>query len=468
MTVAVVTEAFMRQVGKRSRAALSCLFQLLGGLALAAKSLPTLAVVLWLCQGIPADAHDVPGEFRAHAFIKAEGERLQVLVRVPLSLLLNLDLPKKGPGYIDLAQADAVMQRAAGAVDKALEVYEDGRRLSTASTRARISLPSDRSFDRFDSARDLLQGPRLPDDAYVFWNQGYFDVFLDYPVTSGASRFALNFQVAPGLKDRLKYDLRYIEPDGSVHAYDLSGESGLVVLDPRWYQAASTFMQSGFSHILGGLDHLLFLLCLILPFRRLDWNLAGVITAFTVGHSVTLIAAAYQVGPSGTWFTALVEFLIATSILYMAVENAIAPRLRRRWLYSGLFGLVHGFGFSFLLQSQLQFAGSHLLVSLLAFNVGIEIGQLLVLVLAMTVLGLLYRSLQGAQRGVTLVICLLVGHTAWHWMADRGDAMLKADWPLFDNALPAPSLLLAIALSLLALASAAALLFRLRGLQRKL
>lgn len=427
-----------------------------------------LAALLLLWQAAPANAHDVPAEFRAHVLVKPEADRLQVAVRVPLSLLLNIDLPKKGPGYIDLAQADAAMQRAARAVDTMLELSADGQRLSSSASKARISLPSDRSFERFDSARDAVQGPRLPDDAYVFWNQGYFDVLFEYPIQSGKAAFALNFNVAPGLKERVKYDLRYIDTGGTVHAYDLSGGSGTVMLDPRWHQAAWTFLQSGFQHILHGPDHLLFLLCLLLPFRRLDWRLAGVITAFTVGHSVTLIAAAYGVAPTGDWFMPSVEFLIAASILFTAIENVLRPNLARRWLYSGLFGLVHGFGFAFMLQSQLQFAGSHLLLSLLAFNVGIEFGQLLVLFAAMPLLALLHRGHQGAERGITLVICLLAGHTAWHWMAERGDALLKADWSGLGEAIGADGGILMIAALLALLGGAAHLLRLLQGRQRKI
>src|SRR5260370_21038583 len=83
--------------------------------------------------------------------------------------------------------------------------------------------------------------------------------------------------------------------------------------------------------------------------------------------------------------------LIAISIVYMALENIVSPQLKRRWLITFGFGLVHGFGFSFALRQTLQFAGSHLLTSLLSFNVGVELGQLLVLVVLIPALGLLVR-----------------------------------------------------------------------------
>ena len=131
-------------------------------------------------------------------------------------------------------------------------------------------------------------------------------------------------------------------------------------LDPRWHQAALRFVESGFLHILEGIDHLLFLLCLVIPFRRFG-TLVLIVTSFTVAHSITLIAAAYGFGPDALWFPPLVETLIAISIVYMALENIVGSNVRRRWIIAFAFGLVHGFGFSFALRETLQFAGSHLL-----------------------------------------------------------------------------------------------------------
>ena len=117
-----------------------------------------------------------------------------------------------------------------------------------------------------------------------------------------------------------------------------------------------------------------------------------VVTAFTVAHSITLIASAYNVAPDALWFPPLVETLIAASIFYMAIENIIGANIERRWVMTFAFGLVHGFGFSFLLRERLQFAGSHLLSSLLAFNVGVEFGQLLVLMVLIPALGFLFTQ----------------------------------------------------------------------------
>ena len=94
------------------------------------------------------------------------------------------------------------------------------------------------------------------------------------------------------------------------------------------------------------------------------------------------------------------------------------------------FGLVHGFGFSFALRETMQFAGSHLLTSLLSFNLGVELGQLLVLILLLPLLELLFRFAVTERTG-TIVLSALVAHTAWHWMTDRVNRLseYRFVWP---------------------------------------
>jgi hypothetical protein len=409
-----------------------------------------LAVELGVMLSAPAAAHDIPDEIVLHGFVKPEGDRLHFLVRVPLAMLLSMNLPKRGVGYLDLPRIDDKLQAAAAATAREIELYENGVRLTPSRTAARISQPSDQSFESYPKALASIAGPKLPDTTDVFWNQGYFDAHLEYPIRSERSDFSLDMRLAPGLRGRLKLIVRYLPPDGSTRAYQLHGGAGHVMLDPRWHQAASAFVKFGFLHILDGLDHLLFLLCLVIPFRRVGWALVAVVTSFTVAHSITLIGAAYGLAPPGAWFAPLVEALIAASIIYMALENVLRPNLRWRWLVTGLFGLVHGFGFSFMLQNQLQFAGGHLLLSLLGFNVGIELGQLLFIVVAIPALNLLFERARLSERLITAVISAFVIHTAWHWLVERWDTLAKVQWPQIDAATLAWSIALAAALGTLA------------------
>jgi hypothetical protein len=207
----------------------------------------------------------------------------------------------------------------------------------------------------------------------------------------------------------------------------ITGASGRVALDPAWYQASGGFVKLGIQHILSGVDHLLFLLCLIIPFRRIA-TLVPIITAFTVGHSVTLIGTAYNLAPIGAWFPPFIETAIAASIFYMAIENIIGPKLSQRWIITGLFGLVHGFGFADVLKDQLQFAGSYLLVSLLSFNIGIEIGQLAALCVFVPALALLLRGRMAGRMGI-IVLSAIVANIAWQWMIRRGEALWQTPWP---------------------------------------
>src|SRR5207302_9980071 len=124
------------------------------------------------------------------------------------------------------------------------------------------------------------------------------------------------FSIRPGLERlaaRVVTVLRFLPPGGAVRAYEFLGDPGRVPLDPRWHQAARRFVEMGFYHILDGTDHLLFLFCLVIPFRRIR-GLIAVVTSFTVAHSITLIASAYDLGPSALWFPPLIEMLIAVSI----------------------------------------------------------------------------------------------------------------------------------------------------------
>ncbi len=262
------------------------------------------------------------------------------------------------------------------------------------------------------------------------------DAALDFDIRSERSAFAIHPAVAR-LGVHVVTALRFLPPGGAVRAFELVGDPGVVRLDPRWHHAALQFVQLGFVHILEGADHLLFLVCLVIPVRRFR-ALVPVVTAFTVAHSITLIASAFNLAPDALWFPPLIETLIAVSIVYMALENMLAARFERRWIVAFGFGLVHGFGFSFALRDSLQFAGSHLVASLLSFNLGVEIGQLLVLLLLVPALNILFR-VAASERIATVVMSAVVAHTAWHWMVERGRSLgqFTVQWPHADAAFAA-------------------------------
>jgi hypothetical protein len=389
------------------------------------------AFALVLATG--AAAHDLPNDVRIQAFFKPAGKTLHLLVRVPLAAMQEVDFPRRGPGYLDIDRADAALETAAKLwiADNA-EVYEGETRLPYPRiAAARVSLPSDRSFASFESAVAHVRSPRLAGGIDLYWNQGLLDVLLEYPIQSDRAEFSIRPKLAR-LGLQVVTALQFLPPDSASRAFEFHGNPGLIRLDPRWHQAAWRFMEAGFLHILDGTDHLLFILCLVIPFRRFR-TLALIVTAFTVAHSITLIASAFGLAPDALWFPPLVETLIAASILYMALENIVGSDVGRRWVIAFVFGLVHGFGFSFALRETLQFAGAHLVTSLLSFNLGVELGQLLVLAVLVPLLDLLFRHAI-AERVGTIILSALVAHTGWHWMAERWERLARFPFPTLDAA----------------------------------
>jgi hypothetical protein len=383
-------------------------------------------------------AHDIPGDVTIQAFVKPEGQRLRLLVRVPLEALSDMAFPTSGPGYLDFEAArerDQFTDAAMLWMGQEVRIFENDVQLAEPSiTAIKVSLPSNRAFETYEDALEHVQGPLLPLDTLIVWQQAMLDVLFDYPIASDQSDFSVrpNFE-RMGL--RVVTVLRFLPPGGAERAFDLRGDAGLVRLDPRWHQAALRFVIMGFGHILDGTDHLLFLACLVIPFRKFR-ALAVIVTAFTLAHSFTLIASAYNLAPDALWFPPLVETLIACSIVYMALENIIGANVRRRWAITFVFGLVHGFGFSFALRETLQFAGGHLLTSLLSFNIGVELGQLLVLVLLVPTLEVLFRFVV-AERVGTILLSTLIAHTSWHWMTDRWGVLSQypITWAAFSRAM---------------------------------
>ncbi len=405
--------------------------------------------MLWLAAALTivlpsgTAAHDIPNDVTVQAFVKPAGERLHLLVRVPMRAMRDVDFPKRGPGYLDLARADAALRDAAVLwIADAIQLYEGEMRLSNRRlVEARVSLESDRSFASYEEALAHVTGARLLVDTEIYWNQAILDVLVEYPIHSDNA----DFSIQPGfarLGLRVVTAVRFLPPGGVVRAFEFVGNPGLVRLDPRWHQAALRFVEAGFFHILDGVDHLLFLFCLVIPFRRFR-QLIVVVTAFTVAHSITLVASAYNFGPDALWFPPLIETLIAVSIVYMALENIVGSRLQRRlrwrWIVAFGFGLVHGFGFSFALRETMQFAGAHLLVSLVSFNIGVELGQLLVLALLIPVLQALFRFVV-AERIGTIILSALVAHTGWHWTTERAGQLRQFRWPVFNAALLAAAM----------------------------
>lgn len=357
-----------------------------------------------LMAGVAAWGHEIPREVTVRMVVRVLPGRVQVAARVPLKAMRDVEFPEAGGGYLDVARMLPQLNAIATTwVGNAILLREGERELGRPRVIAtRLAVESDRTFGDW-------KGEAGGDLGKVVWDQLWLDVWME--AEGGGERIS----IWPGMERLGLKVVTFLSYSSRV--YELQGAAGWVELDPSWWGSARRFVGLGFWHILDGADHLLFLLCLVVGVRG-GWRLVQLVSAFTVGHSLTLMASALGWGPEGLWFPALVELMIAGSIVWMAVENVV--EVGGRWWVVAAFGLVHGFGFSFALRESLQFAGGHVGEALVAFNLGVEAGQLMVVgagwgVLRMVVL----------PRIWVVVVSVVVGHTGWHWVWERWEVLRR-------------------------------------------
>ncbi|MEQ1547432.1 MAG: HupE/UreJ family protein [Chakrabartia sp.] len=185
-------------------------------------------------------------------------------------------------------------------------------------------------------------------------------------------------------------------------------------------QVARTYFVLGIDHILTGYDHLLFVLSLVLLLNG-GWVIARAVTAFTVAHSITLVGAA--LGLLGV-SQKPVEICIALSIVFLAVEvikrDPVQPRLSERmpWMIAFLFGLLHGFGFAGALAA-IGMPEGEVPIALLTFNLGVEAGQLAIVIAALILLSLIGRFSAKSLARVKHISAYAIGIIASFWFIDR-------------------------------------------------
>ncbi len=187
----------------------------------------------------------------------------------------------------------------------------------------------------------------------------------------------------------------------------------------RW-QVARTYLQLGVEHILTGYDHLLFVIALVLLLGR-GWTVIKAATAFTLAHSLTL--AGTTLGLFGL-AQAPVEALVALSIVFLAVEivkqRQGPPRLAERvpWMVAFFFGLIHGFGFAGALR-EIGLPDNDVPMALLTFNLGVELGQLLIIAAVLAVIAFIRRLAPPALRPATVSASYVIGSIASFWFIER-------------------------------------------------
>ena len=367
---------------------------------------------------------DLPAQIVVQGFVKVEDGRAHLLVRVPLILLSGFPLQRRGPGYLDLAGIEPKLRQVAAATSHQIELSADSVTLAPTVREVQLSLFSDRSFAGYSTALSHLQGPPLPANTDLFWNQGFFDEHLEYTLPSGRPNIWIRVNVAPELGQRIRVRFEYLPLGEPARSYEVAGNSGLMPLDPTWYEAAWIFVKSGFVDAFA-IDRFVFLLCLVAPFRKLRGVL--ILVAVLIGlQALTLTAGAegaladVEVG----WLPVLSDTVLASAMVLLAIANLASPTLRRRCFLAAVVGTLGGFALGGPLTDAWQFVGTHPVVAVASFNVGVALGVVVSLMIAFFALRLLFARVFGDLLGL-IVVSAILGHAGWHGMMDKSGELVR-------------------------------------------
>ncbi|MGF1766997.1 HupE/UreJ family protein [Enterovibrio makurazakiensis] len=206
------------------------------------------------------------------------------------------------------------------------------------------------------------------------------DVRLLAPTATFDGRYNIDSELGVHLNaiEKLANIVQVHSQQGTSNTYSSIGPLHLSFEpEPDPLGAFINHLGNGVLHILIGLDHVLFVLLIALASTSWLQTLKRA-TAFTIGHSVTLAMGLYGLTPAGTWFIPAVEILIALTILYAAIAVVTKHQEIFGYMAISFVGLIHGFGFSFILNELVSEAGGLNVLDLIAFNLGIEFGQLII------------------------------------------------------------------------------------------
>lgn len=324
---------------------------------------------------------------------------MRQLVRFLLGLLLLAGMApahadELRPGYIELTQQTATEWK----------LVWKAPILGGLATRAEPLLP--------DYCRLALETPQLAGPAVVAKGIVTCSKPLDGAVVGLKG-------MEPGSTDALLRVAPLGRPVQTERLTPAASSFTVSAVPDRW-QVARTYFVIGVEHIVGGFDHLLFVIALVLLLQR-GWSVVAAATAFTLAHSITL--AGTTLGLFGLP-QAPVEATIALSIVFLAVEIIKArpgePRLSERlpWVVAFLFGLLHGFGFAGALR-EIGLPETDVPMALLTFNLGVEAGQMLIIAATVAVLATFARFAPHARRPVVLISTYLIGAIASFWFIER-------------------------------------------------
>lgn len=277
------------------------------------------------------------------------------------------------------------------------------------------------AFATLDEARAAFERPPAQADGTdVFVGDTVSDVIIHYGSDDTVYQYSVSSSLNPGLKDQEKTANLILDHfPGGTRVYRATGllAEAITVSRSAWL-AAWTFVTEGARHILEGYDHVLFVICLIIG-ATTSAGLLWRVTGFTLGHSITLAMGFFGWVPAAAWFIPAIETGIALSIIYAAAMALAQREGNSSFAVTTAIGLLHGLGFSFLLREILQINAPNLWHSLLAFNIGVEMGQLAIVMLIWPLVYCVQRYWQRYMVPLRWLIAFPCIAVAGLWVGER-------------------------------------------------
>lgn len=392
-------------------------------------------------------ANRPPPEFvKIKAFARPENGQLEVLVRVPLAAVKDVEFPTRSTaGGLDIPALQSMLAGVARfLIADVLRVFDQGVLLGRPEVEAtRLSISSDLSFDAYPSAVERFRAPDLAPDELVFLESVWLDIaYRLAPISpNGSIVFVPN---VASLGVTVSTDLTYVAPDGTPRTFSFEGDPGAIYLDPRPLETLQQFVGRGLRFVITNTDVLLLLFCLALPFRQYR-HVVPVLFTFGGALVAAMLAAASGLTPRSVWFPLLVNVLTAAGIVLAAAAN-IAGRVtpRRRALLALGVGALVGFACAVRFVGEAQFAASHPIAAGAAFGTSALLAATAGLAVLVPLLTGLF-SFARVERLERIIVSALAADTAWWWLSERWTQLRKVpmQWSVDSSVIATGMLILA-------------------------
>jgi hypothetical protein len=356
--------------------------------------LKILVLVMLVIPIAPVSAHDVIVDQVVEMLVEPHGDQLLVHLHVPVTVIGDANLPRLANRALDLTKIGDALPVVAADIARNLDVQQGD---------------------------DVLADPVAT--ARVGADRASIDIDLRYAVSADTAGFSARLNAFRSNDGPVRTDVRYRLPSGSEHAISVAGPPARVTFDPGVRNVLQQFIARGVRALLDGGDHLLFLLCVLLPVRRAR-SAAALFAACALGQAIAMVISVLRPAMTAETLTAL-AMIAASMVVIAALQNVVRARLRRVVPLAFAFGALNGFAFGDALTRSEQFAGSHVSIAVAAFFVVALAGELWLGVLVWaTRTWLDERGMP--ERVVSILASAVIAHSAIHRVVDRGGILAQA------------------------------------------